>query len=166
MLDAVLWFIGLAVLWAGAWLDWKHRAVPNHVWRWALYVAVPFLMAEAFTNPLSLALRLAAAVFVGAVAWGLWRGGAMGGADAKAITLAGLLLTPVGYWEPGAARFIPILDALAVCLLVAEIWRRLGRHQSTPFLVPLAPLVTIVFVSGGLLWWPAVWLRMALEAAT
>lgn len=160
-----LWLIGLASLWLAAWHDWRARSAPNIIWSSALWLAGPFLAWELFTDPMAMAWRLAAAAVAVVVAWILWRGGQLGAGDAKAIMVAGLLMSPVGYLEADAARFIPILDALLACLLIAEIWRRVGRHQGTPFLVALAPLATLTVAVGGLLWWPVVWLADLVQFA-
>jgi prepilin signal peptidase PulO-like enzyme (type II secretory pathway) len=153
-----LWTIGLGTLWIGAGMDWRSRKVPNRLWLVALTCSVLFLVVEAVQSPGAFALRLAGAAISAVVAWGLWRSGQTGGADAKAIMVAGLLLGPVPYFDPDAGKFLPILDALAAGLLVAEAWRRLSRQHSTPFLVPLAALATLAPITGGLLWLPFVWL--------
>jgi len=151
-------FLGLAALWLGAWYDWRNRSVPNKLWLLALAVALPLALWEAAHNPPALAWRLAGAALAAAIAFPLWLAGNFGAADAKAVMVAGFLMSPFGYWSIDHARFIPILDALLPCLLLAEVWRRLGRHQATPFLVVLAPVATLTPLLGGILWWPFVWI--------
>lgn len=160
-----LWLIGLGSLWLGAWQDWRSRTVTNRIWQIALALSLPFLLWELFRDPMASLWRLASAGLTGALAWALWQGGQLGGADAKAVMVAGLLLSPFGYLEADAARFIPILDALLTGLILAEAWRRFGQHQGTPFLVVLAPLATLTLVVGGLLWWPVVAIGRIMEAA-
>lgn len=158
MIRLLTWTVGLAVLWLGAWLDWRGRSVPNKIWVYALAALAPVLLVEAWTDTAGFLWRLAATIPAAMAGFTLWLGRGMGAADAKAIMVGGLCLSPVGYWNPDLASFIPILDALATGLILAEAWRRLGRMQGTPFLVVLAPLATLSLVAGGLLWWPFVWL--------
>lgn len=163
MISETLWLIGLASLWLGAYQDWKGRTVKNGVWLTALILAAPLIIMEAWTNPEAWAWRMATAAIVSGTAFLLWYARQVGAGDAKAIMIAALTLSPWGYWQPDAAQFVPILDALVVGLLITEAWRRLGRHSGTPFLVVLAPLTTLTAAVGGLLWWPLVWIRQAIS---
>lgn len=163
MISMVLWGIGLASLWLGAWLDWRGRSVPNNVWLWAALIAAPFVLAEAFHSLEAWAWRMGTAVIITGLAFFLWYGRVLGAGDSKGIMLAGLTMSPWDYWNPDAASFVPIIDALIPALILAEAWRRTGRMTATPFLVVLAPLATATVLIGGLLWWPIVWLKLLLS---
>lgn len=154
MISLILIAIGLGTLWWSAYLDWQNRAVPNHVWIMALAVAGPFLALELFLTPSTMLVRLASLAGLAIVAWLLWVGRQLGGADAKAILVLAILITP--YWNPSEARMVPVLDALPVALIVGEGYRRWRGQASIPFLVALAPILSLTAAIGGLLWWPIV----------
>lgn len=146
----------LAVLVVAAALDYRTRRVPNAVWIVGAIVGAPLAAWELRGAGASIWIHAAAAAGVAALAWTLWRAGQFGGADAKALILVAVAWSPVGYWQPDAARFVPALDALAPALLAAEAWRRRREWSSTPFLVPFAATSLLSASLGGLLWWPFV----------
>jgi Flp pilus assembly protein protease CpaA len=156
MFTDLLWLIAIVVGGIAAWLDRKYRKVPNGLWISGLAVATPFLLMEAWRNPVSAGIRLGCATLFAGFLWVLWLGQAFGGADAKGFALFGLLLSPVEYFSPWQSRFFPALDVLVTALLLSEILRRVLRERKMPlFLVSQWPLL-LVYAVGGLVWWPLV----------
>lgn len=153
-----LWAISLAAMAYGAWSDLKTRTVPNKAWTRTAMLATPLLVWELFTAPLAFLIRLATALPFAAIVLVLWRTKSFGGADAKAFILLAVLLSPVGYYAPSAARIYPALDILVPSLLANEAWRRITRSPATPLMVPIAASTALAAMFGGVLWWPFVWL--------
>jgi Flp pilus assembly protein protease CpaA len=151
-----LYFLAFGIGGIAAWLDWKTRTAPNWLWGLGAALALPFLVAEAFQEPMAALIRLGCAgAFAGSL-WLLWRGKAFGGADLKGFALFGLILSPVGYYDPWASKFFPALDVLVTSLLLSELTRRLmQRHKMPLFTVAFWPLLLVRYV-GGIVWWPLV----------
>lgn len=159
--QGLLWILAFLIGGVAAWLDWRHREVPNGLWALGLALATPLLLMEAFASPLSLLIRVACAgAFAGSL-WLLWRGKAFGGADTKGFAVFGLLLSPVSYFDPLASKFFPALDVLVTSLLLTEGVRRILREQKLPFFTVAAGPLLLVSSVGGLAWWPLILLLRA-----
>ena len=157
-LDWILWSIAAFVGIIAAVLDWQSNQVPNKVWKLGAILASPFLLTELFTHPGAFFLRLLFAGIWGGVLVLLWKGNVFGGADAKGFALFGLLLSPVGYFNPHDAKFFPALDVLVTTILLAELLRVLTKSNKFPlFSASSFPLLAVP-LAGGLAWWPILWL--------
>lgn len=154
----LLWALAI---WVGAlagWLDWKQRRVPNWLWIVALVFATPLLLMELLTAPLAGLIRLASSGAFFGIVWFLWRTRAFGGADAKGFGFFSLAMSPVGYYNPYHGKFFPAMDVLVTVILLSEILRRVFQERTMPMFSVAAPPLFLVSVTGGLVWWPIIWL--------
>lgn len=155
-LQNLFWLLAFGIGGIAAYLDWKGKIVHNSVWIYGLALATPLLIWEGLQSPRDFLLRLLFAVIWTSAMYGLWRGRAFGGADMKGFALFGLLLSPVGYYEPMHGKFFPAMDILVASLLIGELLRRILRERTMPlFTVSQWPLL-LAPVAGGLVWWPIV----------
>lgn len=111
--------------WA-AWWDWKARRVPVELWGPLVLFGAALLAIEAFHTP---AVLLGAAVTVGIlvpISYGLFRLGAVGGADTKA-------LIALAFVYPHAALVMVFIGTLANVPLA--LLDRVTSNRGCPYLV-------------------------------
>jgi hypothetical protein len=138
--------------------DWTTMRVPNLVWLPMLLAALVVDLVEP-ARIVSAWPYLLAAGGVVALAFGIWRVGIWGGADAKAIMVLALLVPyPVGpdrissglhlAWAPPVVTIFLVGALLGLPMALAALRVRGQLNERFPYLVPICGGFVLVVLSA------------------